>query len=393
MAYTQASIGLQSMHPRLLLVDDDEALSRSLGRVLSAAGYEVRPALAAQAAMNALSESSFDVVLSDVHMPAMDGLEVLRRIRRKNFDLPVVLMTGAASIKTAVEAVNAGALGYLYKPVEPGELKKTLDHAVQLGRLASAKREAFELLGRPMALAGDKAGLEAMFARSLDSLWMAYQPIISWSRRAIVGYEALLRSSDGALCGPEAVFDAAERLGRVVELNRSIRARVAETIEERKPEVDIFVNLHPQGLLDHTLYLPNLPLSRCARHVVFEVTERVSLDGVDHLRPRIAKLREMGYRVAIDDLGAGYAGLSTFAQLDPDVAKIDMSLVRGIDGSATKRKLIEAVAGACHDLGIEVLAEGVETVEERDALVNAGCDLLQGYLFARPGPAFPTVAL
>ncbi|MGZ3481934.1 MAG: EAL domain-containing protein, partial [Myxococcaceae bacterium] len=59
----------------------------------------------------------------------------------------------------------------------------------------------------------------------------------------------------------------------------------------------------------------------------------------------------------------------------------------------TKRKLIEAVAGACHDLGIEVLAEGVETVEERDALVNAGCDLLQGYLFARPGPAFPTVAL
>lgn len=379
--------------PRLLLVDDDELVSTSLGRVLSAAGYDVRTACGGQSAVSALLEASFDVVLSDVHMPGMDGVEILRRVRENHLDVPVVLMTGGPSIKSAVDAVNEGALRYLYKPIDPGELKKTLDQAVQLGRLASAKREAFELLGRPAALAGDRAGLEAIFARAMGSVSMAYQPIVSWSKATVVGYEALLRSADPALSGPGTVIDAAERLGRITELNRAVRARVAEMILERTPEVDIFVNLHPLGLLDETLYMPNFPLSRLARHVVFEVTERASLEGVDHLRPRIAKLREMGYRLAIDDLGAGYAGLATFAQLDPEVVKIDMSLVRGIDRSATKRKLVGAIALACRDLDIEVIAEGVETVGERDELLKAGCDLLQGYLFAKPAPAFPTVAL
>jgi EAL domain-containing protein (putative c-di-GMP-specific phosphodiesterase class I) len=115
------------------------------------------------------------------------------------------------------------------------------------------------------------------------------------------------------------------------------------------------------------------------RGSLFEVTERASLEGVDHLCPRIAKLHEMGYRLAIDDLGAGYAGFSMSAQLDPEVVKIDMSLVRGIDRSATKRKLVEAIALACRDLDIDVIAEGVE-------ISCRGTS-------SQPAPAFPTVAL
>jgi EAL domain-containing protein (putative c-di-GMP-specific phosphodiesterase class I) len=97
----------------------------------------------------------------------------------------------------------------------------------------------------------------------------------------------------------------------------------------------------------------------------------------------------LGYRIAVDDLGAGYAGLNYLAMLEPDVVKLDIGLVRDIHKIPVKRKLVGSMIGLCRDLGIVVVAEGVETVEERDVLVELQCDLLQGFLFARPGKPFP----
>ena len=104
---------------------------------------------------------------------------------------------------------------------------------------------------------------------------------------------------------------------------------------------------------------------------------------------RIRRLRNLGFRVAIDDLGAGYAGLTSFALLEPDIVKIDMSLTRDIDRSPVKQKLVASLTALCREMNLTIVTEGVETAEERDTLTALGCDLLQGYLFARPGPAFP----
>jgi EAL domain-containing protein (putative c-di-GMP-specific phosphodiesterase class I) len=103
----------------------------------------------------------------------------------------------------------------------------------------------------------------------------------------------------------------------------------------------------------------------------------------------VTRLRTLGYRIAIDDLGAGYAGLTSFAQLEPEVVKVDMSLVRGIDGSPMKQKLVRSIISLCTELGIQLVAEGIETPGERDSLISLGGDLCQGYLFARPGRGFP----
>ena len=100
----------------------------------------------------------------------------------------------------------------------------------------------------------------------------------------------------------------------------------------------------------------------------------------------------MGFRIAIDDLGAGYAGLTSFATLEPEFVKLDMSLVRDVDKNPTKKKLVRSMTSLCRDLGMLVVAEGVETLAERDVLVEAGCDLLQGYLLAKPGKPFPEFA-
>ena len=106
----------------------------------------------------------------------------------------------------------------------------------------------------------------------------------------------------------------------------------------------------------------------------------------------VLEVRVAGAEI-VDDLGAGYAGLTSFAQLEPEVVKVDMSLIRGLDSSPTKQKLLRSIVGLCRDLEIKMIAEGIETPEERDTLVLLGGDLCQGYLFAKPGRGFPTAVM
>jgi EAL domain-containing protein (putative c-di-GMP-specific phosphodiesterase class I)/ActR/RegA family two-component response regulator len=375
---------------RVLVVDDDEAIRKFCQRGLEVAGFTVETCSDGPEAVER-SASGFDAIVSDIQMPGLDGLELLRRVRERDLDVPVILMTGDPSFATAVRAVEYGALRYFAKPFPLPELVQAVAGAVRLRGLAAAKREALELLGAEAKLVGDRAGLEATFARAIGSLWMAFQPIVSLPERRIFGYEALLRSTEPALPHPGAVLDAAERLKKIHELGRVVRARVAEAIVPAPAEVVFFVNLHAHDLLDADLISPEAPLSRCASRVVLEITERASLADVKDVRERMTKLRTLGYRLAVDDLGAGYAGLTSFANIQPEVVKIDMSLVRGIDTSPVKRKIVEKLAALSHELKILVVAEGIETTAERDALGDIGCDLLQGYLFAKPGKAFPIV--
>jgi EAL domain-containing protein (putative c-di-GMP-specific phosphodiesterase class I) len=127
-----------------------------------------------------------------------------------------------------------------------------------------------------------------------------------------------------------------------------------------------------------------------AGRIVLEITERAQLEGVKDAGTRIERLRGLGFRIAVDDIGAGYSGLNSFALLKPDIVKLDMTLVRDIDRDPVKRRLASAVVNLCRDLNIATVGEGVETARERDTLLEIGCDLLQGYLFGRPGAPFVT---
>jgi EAL domain-containing protein (putative c-di-GMP-specific phosphodiesterase class I) len=184
-------------------------------------------------------------------------------------------------------------------------------------------------------------------------------------------------------------LDAAERLGRLDDLGRRIRAAACVPVAQASRESVFFINLHARDLMDDTLLSPRSPLSAIADRVVLEITERASLDEVKDARAKVADLRRMGFRIAVDDLGAGYAGLTSFATLEPDFVKLDMSLVRDIDNNHTKETLVRSLASACRDLGMLVVAEGVETPAERDLLASLGCDFLQGYLLAKPDKPFP----
>jgi EAL domain-containing protein (putative c-di-GMP-specific phosphodiesterase class I) len=107
---------------------------------------------------------------------------------------------------------------------------------------------------------------------------------------------------------------------------------------------------------------------------------------VSDLTRRVSRLRSLGYRIAVDDFGAGYAALNSFASLRPDIAKLDMALVRSVDRDPYRRRLVTSVTSMCRDLGILVVAEGIETEAEKTTLVGLGCDLLQGFLIGPPQP-------
>ncbi len=373
---------------RVLVVDDDAAVGRAFKRILATAGHTVALALDGESAIATLEKESFDVIVSDIAMPGISGVELLRRVRQRDLDVPVILATAAPTVATAAEAVELGALRYLSKPVPSDTLLAAVDQAVRLHQMAKLKREALAVVGAMGMGVGDRAGLEVRFEAAMQGLWMAYQPIVDWKASRLFAHEALMRSAETTLATPSAVLAAAERLARVPHLGRRIRAQVAADCAAVIVPA-IFVNLHPSDLLDDELYDPATPLGTIASRVVLEVTERASLDDVTDVRTRVKLLRDLGYRVAVDDLGAGYAGLTSFAQLEPDFVKLDMALIRDIDTEATKRKLVGSMTALCHDLGIEVIAEGVETPSERDTLVELGCTKLQGYLFGRPGAGFP----
>ncbi len=373
----------------VLLVDDDLAVAAAYERLLRKAGYSVEALHDGQKAVARCQQRGFDVIVSDVRMPGMSGLELLRAIRERDLDVPVIIMTGSPEVQSATEAIEHGAFRYLTKPIEFAEFLSVVARALRLHQMARVRREALEEYGSEGRYLSDRAGLEARFTSALSKLWIAYQPIVSWSRRSLFAYEALVRTDEPMLYGPATLFDIAERLKRVLDLGRIIRRKVAETMAQIPPGTPVFVNVHAADLEDETLFAPESPLSAFASQVVLEITERAALDGINDLMPRMAQLRGLGYRIALDDLGAGYAGLASFAQLEPQIVKVDMSIIRSVDASATKQKLFGSIVSLCSDLEVQLVAEGIETAAERDTVARLGGDLCQGYLFARPGKPFP----
>ncbi|MCG8419535.1 MAG: EAL domain-containing protein [Proteobacteria bacterium] len=241
--------------------------------------------------------------------------------------------------------------------------------------------------------ARDLADLEVKFERALSAIKMFFQPIVHAESKEIFGYEALLRSNDPDLPHPGVLLDAAEKLNRLDKLGRQVRSQTAQIFASAEQSRGLlFVNLHALDLLDKTLWSPFSPLAKIAKRVVLEITERASLEAISDVRFRIAELRQMGFRIAIDDLGAGHARMNLFTPRDADFVKLDMSLVRDVDKHPMKQTLVRSLTNLCRQQQILVIGEGVETESECRFLIDVGCHLLQGYHIARPGPPFVPVS-
>lgn len=230
--------------------------------------------------------------------------------------------------------------------------------------------------------AATRARLEGILARR--EFRIVFQPIVDLEMRVIVGYEALSRFEDRV--APDTRFAEAARadLGPAFEL-AAIEAAVAAAADALPGEAFLTVNLSPSTLLSHVDGLGAI-LATSDRSVVVELTEHVPIDDYSVVRDALAALGER-VQMAVDDAGAGYASLRHILELRPAFAKLDISLVRGIDGDALRQSLAAGLNYYALRTGCRLIAEGVETDAEAEMLLSLGIEFAQGFLFGRPEPA------
>ncbi|CAN5147832.1 EAL domain-containing protein [soil metagenome] len=223
---------------------------------------------------------------------------------------------------------------------------------------------------------------------------MAFQPIVDVSGGRIFAQEALVRGVDGA--------GAASILSQVTPENRYAfdqRCRVAAIEHAARVGIATAGQLLSINFLPNAVYEPaaciRLTLATAKRtgfplrNLIFEFTENEEVDP-EHVSRIVASYKSMGFKTAIDDFGAGFSGLTLLARFQPDIVKLDMELIRGIDRDAVRRAIVRNIAKTCEEIGVTILGEGVETEGESETLKEFGVNLQQGYVFAKP--AFESLA-
>lgn len=224
--------------------------------------------------------------------------------------------------------------------------------------------------------------------RRLHSL---FQPIIDLKAGVVIGYEALLRGpSDSPLHAPTALFAVADRCGRLAELDRLCREVHIENFAARNLPGKLFLNVCPATLMQADFrsgmtrrVLRGFGLT--PDQVVIELTEHYPIEDFAPVQRAIAHYRSMGFAVAIDDLGAGYAGLRLWSELRPDFVKFDRHFIQGIDADPAKGQFIRSMQEIASELGCVTIAEGIETEAEFRAVCRLGVGFGQGHF--SPGPA------
>ncbi|MGJ5206293.1 EAL domain-containing protein [Bradyrhizobium sp. HKCCYLR20261] len=242
------------------------------------------------------------------------------------------------------------------------------------------------------ACAGCADGIELPFAFT-----MAFQPIVDVAAQRIWGYEALVRGPNGE--GAHSVLSQLTET-QLYKFDQSARVLAIETAGRlfTDPCARLSINFMPNAV-----YEPRACIQKSlaaakraafpAQNLMFEFTENERMASPDHVERIVKSYKELGFWTALDDFGAGYAGLNLLARLQPNLIKIDMELLRGIDRDRAKQIIVAGVAAMARELNVGVLAEGVETEAEFTVLRAAGIRLFQGYYFAKPAlMALPEVS-
>lgn len=220
---------------------------------------------------------------------------------------------------------------------------------------------------------------------------MAFQPIVDVRTGTVFAYEALVRGQDGKGAGEVLAQVSAENRYAFDQLCRKTAIELASRLDMASDGANLSINFLPNAVYEPRACI-RVTLDAAMRtgfpvdRIIFEFTEDETFD-TNHLLNILRTYRAMGFKTAIDDFGAGYAGLGLLTKFQPDIVKLDMALIRDIDTDRVKRTVVRNTLNMLRDLDIEPVCEGIETAGEHDALRDLGVGLLQGYLLARPAVA------
>lgn len=374
----------------VLVVDENPAEVAFLEQVLTRHGMDrVYTATDSRKAHLLLAKHPPDLVLLALGTPRVDGFGLLAEIRRVAAGgyLPVMVLAKDTSTADRNQALVQGAQDFLTKPVDATELVLRIANLLHTRELYATLRYLTAVQTLP---GGESAEVKARIQGVLDdkTLTPVFQPIQDLQSREVVGHEGLSRFPDLALGGPGRWFADAYDVGLGIELERLATTAALTYLETAPADRFLTVNMSPAMVMN----LAENPLFERDHwpRIVIELTEQVPIEDYPALRRALAPMRENGARLSVDDQGSGYAGFRHLLRLQPDLIKLDMTLVSGINRNHEQQALTRALLAFAYEIGAQVIAEGIEEFAELRTLRDLGVPFGQGYRIGLPAPLAAT---
>ena len=376
---------------RVLLADDEEEVLDVMTDLMTSdpAIDVVGRARDARQAIDLARTAGPDVALVDVRMPGGGGAVAARGIRRDSPPTRVVAVSADSHPEAVLAMLDAGATGYVGKEEPVEQILRAVHRAVDgkaslaVSSLASMTEQLVERgsdrTARERRAAGDRIA-SAIEGTGMD---LVFQPIVDLLDGRVFGLEALARfRGTPRHRTPEAWFAEADSVGLRPELEIAAIELATSHLDRIPTDTLLSVNLSPGAICSQEV--PGV-LGDQAHRVMLEVTEGPLADE-ERSAACLRSLRELGAKIAIDDVGAGYAGLSRIVVLSPDFIKLDRAVVAGVATDPFRRSLIQRMVSFAGDVGIGVIAEGIETEADLEELRALSVPFGQGFLLGRPGP-------
>jgi EAL domain-containing protein (putative c-di-GMP-specific phosphodiesterase class I)/ActR/RegA family two-component response regulator len=378
---------------RVLIADDEPDLRGALAELL---GHEdqvsvVGTAGDADEAIELAESSMPDIALVDVKMPAGGGPRAAREIIRVSPATRVIALSAFEDRPTVLEMLRAGAVGYLVKGTAAEEIVGSITKVMKGGTSLSTEvvggivQELTSQMRRQEIVEEELRQRRTTINRFLsgEGLTMAFQPILDLRTRSMVGMEALARFRSLPLRAPNEWFAEAVQLELGVQLELATIRQALRSLSRLPEGVYLSVNASHRAAMSPDI---KPALGDLAPRIVVEITEHEAVGDYRELMYSLAELRSAGVRIAIDDAGAGFASLRHTLQIAPDIVKVDISLTRDIDSDRGRRALTSALISFADEMGMTIIAEGIERPEELETLLQLGVRFGQGFYLAEPGP-------
>jgi EAL domain-containing protein (putative c-di-GMP-specific phosphodiesterase class I)/DNA-binding NarL/FixJ family response regulator len=380
---------------RVLLAEDDPVVLEALSALINdEPALELVSAVSdTSAAVEAAARERPNVALVDVRMPGGGGAEAARGIRRRSPETRVLALSAYDDRATVLEMLEAGVVGYLVKGSSIDSIMDAIAQAADgQGSLSvEVTGEVIdELVGQLQVrrrATERKRGSEMRIRSALEqegALSMVFQPICTLGGGDPVGVEALARFRGPPVRRPERWFEEAEAVGLRRELElAAIKSAVAE-LERLPAGLYLSVNASPETL--RSAALRKLLARTDGERIVVELTEHARIDDYKGVNGALARIRELGVRLAIDDAGAGFASLRHILRLAPEIIKLDRTLIDQIETDRSRQALAAGLISFASRIDATIIAEGIERSAEVEALLNLGVSYGQGFFFAKPAP-------
>ena len=365
----------------ILIVDDESAVSQLLNVLLTSQGYATKIAASGRQALDSVS-SDIDLILLDMVLPDLEGIKVCQQLKSNSQtkDIPIIAISGKQNKSDRIESLYTGAEDYLIKPFEPEELFARMDVILRRRNVKTSEGSSpqnQETIGELKRIIHE------------ESVNVRFQPIYFLKPIRLLGLEMLSRpQTTTPMLNPEIFFKTALKYGVYYEVEmigwRKALKIVSENFDGKQK---LFLNCDPYLVESDKFDTVKETFSHygmSSNEIFLEITERSAVIAFEVFYERLREYRQDGFKIAVDDLGAGYSSLESIIEIRPEAIKLDRNLVNGVCGDSYKNSIVKLFVGFCKENDIICVAEGIETKQDFDALMGLGVDAGQGYYLCHP---------